>query len=137
MWDGAPEACTSPASHTFADDGAHSVFVTATDPAGNPGLPSSSFSYTLDRRQPQITFDAVPPDGSTRFTILWHVDETQVSFFCGVDGGPANTCVTTDGVNGSSFVDVRSSGTTQHHFTVEAIDQAGNTNIGVATWTTM
>lgn len=140
VFDGVAEACTSPATHTFTDDGPHTAFVSATDPAGNPGAPTPTVSYTLDRQQPQIFFDQVPPNGSITFNIKFHSDKTPVTYFaCGADGdsGVITKCVTNPDMNsGFSTGNVRNSGTLMHHFSLVVEDDAGNTNVGEVTWTT-
>jgi hypothetical protein len=137
VWDGAPEACTSPANHTFNTDGAHTVFVSATDPAGNAGTPTDTISYTLDTQAPHVIFDLVPPNGTISFTITFHSDKSNVQFLgCGADGGTARitSCVTNpDKMSGKSTGTV-TSGLDEHHFTVDVFDQAGNVGVGEYVW---
>ena len=140
VFDGVAEACTSPASHTFANDGEHTAFVFATDLAGNPGPPTATLSYLLDTRAPHIIFDTVPRNGDVTFTITFHADETIVRFdSCEVDGGAPRqipTCVTNADGSGSSVGSLAGSDTTQHSFTVNVRDAAGNGSTNAVTWTT-
>ena len=131
LWDGEPEACTSPASHTFDLDGVHAAAVRATDEAGNTGPPSAATVYRLDARRPLIIFDEVAAPLANRFTFRWHSDETNVRYFCHLDGMPLVTCTSQDGFNGTFTGSVTVA--RDHVFSVDAQDEAGN--VGTAAWT--
>src|SRR5207245_11341285 len=78
---GANTTCTSPTSYTGLAAGSHTFTVTATDPAGNTGTASST--WTIDTSAPTATITAPPPNPT---------NSTSASFSLNSEAGAAFTC---------------------------------------------
>jgi hypothetical protein len=118
------EACTSPFADSNLDDGPHMFTVRATDPAGNTG--QDSHSWTIDTAAPTLTLQTTPnnPSNSPSASFTFVTSEgTQ----CGLDGGPFTSC--------ASPAVVGNLGDGLHTFTVRAIDAAQNTSEVNYSWT--
>jgi hypothetical protein len=117
---GAWASCSS--AHTTASlaDGAHSIEVRATDPAGNLDATPALRSFTVDTAAPQTTIDS-GPSGLTSDatpTFAFSADQGGSSFECRVDAGAWASCI--------SAHTTASLGDGPHTFEVRATDQAGN-----------
>lgn len=125
---GAFTACTSPFTTPALSDGSHTVTVRATDPAGNTDSTPASRTFTVDTADPETTIDTGPADGSSvlqaAVTIAFSSSETGSTFECSLDGGAFTACTS------PSFFTFDDG---PHTFSVQAIDQAGNTDPTPAT----
>ena len=100
-------------------DGPHSLAVVATDPAGNVGSTSASFS--VDTRPPVVTLNSGPADRTADDTPSFgFAADKPVNFSCVVDEGAPRACASPYRVSPPLADGV-------HTFMVVATDQAGNT----------
>ncbi len=117
---GAWASCSS--AHTAASlaDGAHTLEVRATDPAGNVDQTPASRSFTVDTAAPQTTIDSGPsgPTSDTTPTFAFSADQGGSTFQCRVDGGAWASC--------SSAHTTASLADGAHTFEVRATDPIGN-----------
>jgi len=114
-------ACTSPFSPGLLTDGAHTVSVRATDPAGNVEVDPATRSFTVDTTAPQTTITKHPPrrTHSRRPRFVFRSSEAGSSFQCKLDRKPFKPCH-------SPFRPKRKLSFGPHTFKVRATDQAGN-----------
>src|SRR5256714_1630547 len=118
-------ACTSPQAYIALADGAHTLTVQGTDPAGNSSAPSYAF-----------TVDATPPSVPTGLTArAASVSEIDLSWTAATDTvGVAGYKVFRDGgttpigvvTTGTTFADTGLAPSSTHGYTVVAVDAAGN-----------
>jgi outer membrane protein assembly factor BamB len=124
------QACSSPKSYSDLADGRHTFYVTAVDRAGNYSS-WASYSWTIDRREPETTITTGPTgtSGSAQATFEFRSDETGARFECRLDGGAFAGC--------SSPRTHSSLSEGSHTFEVRAVDAGGNTDSTPAsrTWT--
>jgi hypothetical protein len=107
--------------------GSHTFKVTATDPAGNPG--SASYSWTVDTTPPNVTFSSKPanPTNATSASFGFGADKAGSSFQCKLDAASFASCSSPQSYSGLAA--------TGHTFQVQATDPAGNTGSASYTWT--
>src|SRR5207302_712563 len=100
---------------------------TATDPAGNTGTASST--WTIDTTAPTATITSAPanPTNSTSASFSFTSSKTGSTFQCKLDGGTNTTCTSPQSYTGLAAG--------SHTFTVTATDPAGNTGNATTTWT--
>jgi hypothetical protein len=120
---GAFATCASPFTPAALADGAHTVQVRATDPAGNVDGTPVSRAFTVDTAPPDTTITSGPTSGNTP-AFAFTSTETGATFECRVDTGAFATCTspfTTPALtDGAHTVDVR------------AVDAAGNADASPA-----
>src|SRR5207244_5889628 len=89
---GTNTTCTSPQSYTGLAAGSHTFTVTATDPAGNTGNASST--WTVATAVPTVTITSAPanPTNSTSASFSFTSSKTGSTFQCKLDGGTTTTC---------------------------------------------
>src|SRR5207245_1102106 len=125
---GANTTCTSPTSYTGLAAGSHTFTVTATDPAGNTGTASST--WTIDTSAPTVTITAQPANPTSSPDETLNVDTSDnsgsLTLVCKLDG------VTVTCSNPSTLTGL-ADGT--HTYTVTATDAAGNSTTSTFTWT--
>ena len=117
---GAWGACNSPHTTATLGDGAHTLEVRTTDPAGNVDATPAQRAFVVETGPPNTTIDSGPA-GTTNDatpTFVFSANELGATFECRVDGGPWGVCLAAnttaalaDGV---------------HTFEVRATDLAGN-----------
>src|SRR5205085_1173274 len=124
---GTASGCTSPATYSALAAGSHTFTVTATDPAGNTGNASST--WTIDTSAPTVTITAQPanPTNSTSASFSFTSSKTGSTFQCKLDGGTNTSC--------TSPVSYTGLAAGSHTFTVTGTDTAGNTGTAGSTWT--
>ncbi|MBI4897517.1 MAG: hypothetical protein HY827_04025, partial [Actinobacteria bacterium] len=90
---GSWQSCASPFTTTTLLDGAHSVSVSATDGAGNPG--SASVGFTVDSTYPTMAISA-PASGSLTAdptpTVTFGATGSSITTDCKVDSGLFAAC---------------------------------------------
>src|SRR5207237_6037195 len=96
----AAAACSSPAAYSSLAAGSHTFTVTATDPAGNTGNASST--WTIDTTAPIVTISAQPanPTNSTSASFTFTSSKTGSSFQCKLDAAAAASCSSPAGSSG-------------------------------------
>jgi Big-like domain-containing protein len=114
----APQPCSSPFTTDPLSDGTHTVTISATDPAGNTG--SDSRTFTVDTVPPQTTIlkGPVGPHPFKKGEYQFVSSEPNSTFECRLDGAPWEACTSPHSIQGYSVG--------QHTFEVRARDQAGN-----------
>jgi hypothetical protein len=117
-----------------AADGTYTVFVTATDPAGNQSL-AGSVSWVLDTiapPAPTVTAPRTPDhDRSPTFTVT--DTESGVQWICNVTG-PGSATIASCGP--ATVLDLSTAPDGTYTVTVSAVDAAGNVSaVGTATYT--
>jgi chitodextrinase len=126
MLDGAaPAACTSPQVFIALADGAHTLTVQGTDPAGNSG--SASYAFTVDTTPPAMSTGLTArAAGVSALTLSW----TAATDAVGVagyqvfrDGGTSPIAIVS---TGTTFTDTGLAASATHSYTVVAVDAAGN-----------
>ncbi|HEX9696755.1 MAG TPA: Ig-like domain-containing protein [Actinomycetota bacterium] len=124
-------SCTSPVAYTGLSQGAHTVRVRSTDPAGNVEPAPPSRTWTVDTVAPDTTISVAPPSltSSRSASITFSSSETGSTFACSLDGAPFATCASP-----ASYADLADG---PHTVAVRATDAAGNTDSTPATasWT--
>jgi hypothetical protein len=127
--DGGPwTPCDTPTSASYSGlgEGAHSFSVRATDPAGNTG--TATFTWTVDRTAPTATLTSTPAtltnDSVHRFVLS--LSETA-AVFCNLDGGGWQRCSATPGFSGLPDG--------AHTLQLRSTDPAGNSSTVAFTWT--
>jgi arylsulfatase A-like enzyme len=113
----APTACSSPVSYSALAEGAHGFLAQATDPAGNVGV--ATWSWTVDTTAPAAVISSGPPSLSKKGkgTFTFDADEPNVTFSCSVDARRYAPCTNPYTI---------SVGTGSHTLAVKATDAAGN-----------
>ena len=123
--------CTSPKAYTDVADGARTLQVKATDPAGNLQLVATTRSFTVDTTLPVVTIGPQKPADPTSQTVATAAfsatDATAVTFECKFDGDAFQPCTSPKASNAL--------GEGPHTFTVQATDAGGNVGTGFYTWT--
>src|SRR5207244_11811126 len=91
---------TSPTSYTGLAAGSHTSTVTATDPAGNTG--NATATWTIDTTAPDTTITASPPSStsSTSASFSFTATETGSTFQCQLDGGAWTACTSPQSYTG-------------------------------------
>ncbi len=117
---GSATACTSPLTLSGLAEGAHSVSISATDPAGNHSAASALAAWTVDLTPPNTSLAGLPADGAPAraFDVTLTSDEVGATFECKVDAAAYALC--------TSPVHVAAPAAGAHTFTARAIDVAGN-----------
>jgi Bacterial Ig-like domain/NHL repeat len=119
---GSFSACNSPHTTAPLNDGSHTIFVRATDQAGNTDSTPDSRTFTVDATPPDTTIDS-GPSGTTNDatpTFAFSSSEPGSSFECKVDSGSYGAC---SSPHTTAQLDDGS-----HTFSVRATDDAGNTD---------
>jgi len=100
----------------------HDFQVRATDPAGNVGPPSGTYSWTIDGTVPQVTILSQPadPTTATSASFTYAADEPNSTYQCALDTQVFASCP----ASGTSFSSLAQGA---HTFNVKATDAAGNT----------
>ena len=128
---GAFAACTSPKSYGGLADGAHTMQVRATDPAGNTDPAPGSFGWTVDTAAPDTTIASGPasPTNATTASFSFTSTEAGSTFECRLDGAAFAACTSPKSYSGLTAG--------SHIFDVRALDAAGNPDPTPAslTWT--
>jgi hypothetical protein len=123
--DGAALApCTSPLSFTALVDGAHTLKVQGTDPAGNSS--SASAAFTIDTAPPSGVGLIARAASASEIDLFWTAATDPVGvtgYKVFRDGGttPIGTVTT-----GTTFADTGLAPASTHRYTVVAVDAAGN-----------
>ncbi len=122
---GAFASCSSPLVLTGLGEGAQTLTVRATDPAGNVG--SQSATWTVDTVGPVITFTAQPASlvNVTSATLAFTTNE-PATLECQLDSAAFAPCASPSSV--SALLDG------SHTFTVRATDPTANTGTASVTW---
>src|SRR5207237_204663 len=118
-------ACTSPQAYTALANGAHTLRVQGTDPAGNSG--AASYAFTIDATPPSVpTGLTARAAGVSEIDLSW----TAATDTVGVagykvfrDGGTTPIGIVT---TGTTFADTGLTASSTHPYTVVAVDAAGN-----------
>jgi hypothetical protein len=116
-------ACTSPASFAALPDGNHTFQVRATDPAGNVGTVSRSFTVDTTAPDTTITGDAGSATSDTTPTFSFESTTANATFTCQLDG-PGATSGTPGTCTSPKTYGPLAEGT--YTFSVLARDPAGN-----------
>ena len=90
---GGPAAtCYSPVSFDNLANGNYTVDVQATDPVGNVG--TASFSFSVNSTAPTVTVTSAPAHltNSTTATVAFAVDDPTATAWCSLDGATATVC---------------------------------------------
>src|SRR5207237_5411221 len=97
---GTAAACTSPQGYVGLAAGSHTFTVTATDPAGNTGNATST--WTIDTTAPTVTISSQPtnPTNSTSASFSFSSSKTGSSFQCKLDAAAAASCSSPAGSSG-------------------------------------
>jgi hypothetical protein len=116
--------CTSPLSFLGLTDGAHTFKVQGTDPAGNSGSASSTF--TIDTISPSGVGLIARAASAREIDLFWTAATDNVGvvgYKVFRDGGttPIGTVTT-----GTTFADTGLAPSSTHHYTLVAVDAAGN-----------
>jgi hypothetical protein len=129
---GAWSPCTSPWTTGTLGDGPHSVFVRATDAAGNTDASAATSAFTVaaappSDAPPDTTIESGPGPVTNDNTPTFAFTATEIgsTFSCQVDAGQAATCTspwTTPALPDG-----------QHSVAVDATDAAGNADASPAT----
>ena len=120
--------CASPKSYTGLSVGPHSFVVRATDPAGNVG--QASYSWTIDTDAPgtEITVKPTDPTNDSSPSFSFASSEGSSTFACKLDDAAVEACVSPKTYSAVA--------TGSHTFSVRATDAAGNTGAAETyTWT--
>lgn len=119
-------ACTSPWTRMGLADGLYALTVRATDPTGNVG--AATFSWTVDTVAPVVTLTSTPAANTSATTgaLAFTVTGAPATVECSVDGGAFAACT-------SPFT-VTSLTDGSHTVTVRATDAAGNAATASHTW---
>ncbi len=128
---GSYEPCSSPKSYSNLVDGSYTLFVRATDAAGNTDTTPASQTFgvvTSDTTAPQTTIDSGPTGTiSSTATSFSFFSEANASFECQLDAGGWTACSSP-----RTYSDLADG---QRTFAVRATDAAGNTETAPATRT--
>lgn len=114
--------CTSPFAYSGLGGGAHSLTVTATDPAGN--VTTAALPFTVDSTPPTVAFDSPAanvktlPTGSITFHATDPDDTSGFTFTCQLDNGTAAPCTSPFAYSGLAAG--------PHSLTITATDPVGN-----------
>ena len=120
-------ACPSPTTYSNLADGSHTIFVRATDAAGNTGA-TTSYSWTVDTVAPSATITQKPTNPSTdRSPTFAFTGESGSSFACHLDAAAFAACTSP-----TTYAAVADG---LHTFTVRATDAAGNSAVASYGWT--
>ena len=121
--------CTSGVQFPALAEGAHTVYVRATDAGSNVGDPAT-YDWAVDLTAPTVSIDTSPssPTKSTGANFTYHSSDANSTYMCSLDGSSPAGC-------GASYSGTVANG--DHTFDVWAIDPAGNqsTNPAEVTWT--
>ena len=125
---GPPAPCTSPDVLSGLADGAHTLAVTQTDPAGNTSAAATA-SWTVDTTAAPAVLSGVPAaeTNATAASIAF-TGESGATFACSLDGGSYAPCASPDVLSGLADG--------LHTLAVKQTDPAGNTSAAAAaSWT--
>ncbi|WP_143195277.1 Ig-like domain-containing protein [Archangium sp. Cb G35] len=137
---GLEEACSSPwtvpAAGTLSE-GPHTVFVRATDAAGNRDLTPAEYTWEVDTVKPQTFVDLKPPERTGARTVYFSFrsSETPMTFKCELDGVlVSGGCLSSHSV---TITPVSPDVPETHSLKVWAYDRAGNEDpvAETITWT--
>jgi hypothetical protein len=120
-------ACSPPQTYTNLSQGAHTLSVRATDPAGNVDPSPATASWTIDSIAPNTTLTPISSPTKDSTPTFAFSSEAGATFECKVDSGAYGNCTsprTTAALADGS-----------HTFSVRATDAAGNTDGTPATQT--
>src|SRR5205085_2920021 len=124
-------ACTAPQVYIALADGAHTLTVQGTDPAGNSS--AASYAFTIDATPPAVpTGLTARAAGASEIDLSW----TAATDTVGVagykvfrDGGTTPIGIVT---SGTTFTDTGLTVSSTHPYTVVAVDAAGNASAPAA-----
>lgn len=126
---GSYASCTSPFATGTLSQGLHTIYVRATDTAGN--VTTQSVTTTVDSSAPAaptITGGPTGTVGSASANFTFTAAEPGGSLQCQIDGGSWTTCTSPAAYSGLSNA--------SHTFSVRQIDAAGNNgSVASRTWT--
>ena len=124
---GGYSACASPKSYSGLADGSHTFQVKATDPVGNTG--SASFSWTVDTAAPTTTITSSPANqtNATSASFSFGASKAGSTFQCQLDAGSYSACASPKSYSGLADG--------SHTFQVKATDPVGNTGSASFSWT--
>ena len=131
---GAPTTITSPYQLPTLADGVHQVQVTAFDKAGN--TTAESITLEIDVTPPAAVQSVLGVPGNGQITVSWSPITTDISGIASynvirVPAWPDGTHLLT----GTSLTDSAVANSTEYHYTVWAIDAAGNVGAQASTTT--
>ena len=120
------ENCESPFNYPGLTEGSHSFAVRSTDMAGNTDQTADSLAWDIDITPPETTIIACPdnPTNSTIANFEFESSETGSTFECSLDSATLTSCISPTGYSGLSAG--------HHSFSVQAIDEANNSDPTVA-----
>lgn len=125
--------CSSPWSTPALEEGSNTVYIRATDGAGNQA--TKSVTFTVDTIPPVAQFTGTLPgqstsgqvDKSTSPSFSFTSNEQGSTFRCNIDNGAWSACTS------PRATEALSNG--PHTFRVKAVDRAGNESSSATTWT--
>ena len=113
-------------------DGSYTVTATATDAAGNTGVPSNPLNILIDTAKPVVTLTIVPAAVSSSTSAQFGFDvsdvETNLALSYTLDGGAPVA------LNSNQFT-LTGLSASAHTIVVQATDPAGNTGTANDSWT--
>lgn len=122
--DSAPFAACPVAGVSYENlaDREHDFKVRATDPAGNVGPATATYSWMIDETLPQVTILSQPDDPTTSTTasFTYAADEQDSTYECALDAQAFASCPAA----GTTLSNLSAGA---HAFSVKATDAAGNT----------
>ena len=125
---GAAVPCTQPFHATGLADGSHTVVITATDPAGNTGTLTHSWTVVSDTTAPVIGSISGPGSStSTSATVTWTVDDPTATVACTLNGVSTSCSRTSWSASGLS--------PQSYDLVITATDPYGNSSNGYFSWT--
>ena len=90
-------SCPATVVYSALEDGEHTIWVAAVDPAGNTDSTPATYTWTIDTSYPETAFTSKPgslvgPADGNAFTYHDPEDEALDTFDCSLDGGEWFAC---------------------------------------------